>query len=157
MKKCFMNKRLMIVATLLATGLANSIMAAGPVTSPGWYYTTVTGSGSSAHYDDRGPFAGPTECNAARSTDFGDGGAMPVTWGPGCFELFANDIPAYNELLEHWNLATAPGGGTPAIGDDIHQVFTAVNILIEQHAIRDYRKSLNITSNIKERRDDERR
>ncbi|WP_196140854.1 hypothetical protein [Aliikangiella sp. G2MR2-5] len=137
-----------VLAGLLASQSANAV---GPVSSPGWYYTTVSYSNGSPSFGRAGPFSDEATCQAVRWNDYGDGGAIPWDGGPGCFYLYENQIGAYNEILQHWNLATGPNTGQPHLEMEMSRLLDSVNILIEQHAISGYRKSLNTLSNIEEK------
>ncbi|NVJ50081.1 MAG: hypothetical protein HWE13_15750 [Gammaproteobacteria bacterium] len=138
----------LLVTLLLSAG----VYAIGPVTSPGWYYTTIKYSGGTPSFSRAGPFASQDDCNAARSSDTGDGGWQPFDGSADCFYLYENDIPAYNELLEHWNLASGPNTTLPALDADMQSVLAEVNLVIGQHEIQRYRQSLNKVSNFEARR-----
>jgi len=135
----------------LATFASFSAQALGPVTSPGWYYTTIQYTSGSPNYGRVGPFSDEASCQSARWADYGDGGAVPWDGGPGCFYLYENQIGAFNEILEHWNLATGPNTGVPHIELEAHELLESVNVIIEHHAIKEYRSSMSKLSNIKER------
>ncbi|WMS87342.1 hypothetical protein [Pleionea litopenaei] len=151
-----MKSTLLASAIVLTASLCSqSADAIGPVSSPGWYYTTVSYASGSATFGRNGPFSTKAECDAVRWNDYGDGGSIPWDGGPGCFYLHDNDIWAYNELLEHWNLATGPNTGLPSLDAEMEYVLSEVNVLIEHHAIRNYREAMNKVSNIQPRKAEE--
>ena len=129
---------------------SSAALAIGPVSSPGWYYTTIQYTTSGYNYGRVGPFSDKPSCQSARSADYGDGGAIPWDGGPGCFYLYENEIGAFNEILEHWNLASGPNSGVPHIELEANELLASVNVLIEHHAIKEYRSSMNKLSNISE-------
>ncbi|NVK89591.1 MAG: hypothetical protein HWE13_15745 [Gammaproteobacteria bacterium] len=137
------------VSALAALILMPTVNAIGPVSSPGWYYTTISYASGSASFGRMGPFSTEAECQATRWNDYGDGGAIPWDGGPGCFYLYESGIGAYNELLQHWNLVTGPNTGNPTIATEMKPALLEVNMLIEQHDIRDYRDALSRISNIR--------
>ncbi|MCW8876112.1 MAG: hypothetical protein OQK04_19550 [Kangiellaceae bacterium] len=144
-------KSTLCAITLLAAGALAGQTEAAPVSSAGWYYTTVNYYSGSPSFSHMGPYSDETSCEQARTDDYGDGGAIPWDGGPGCFELFENQIDAYNELLEHWGLAGGDDNGMPSVEAEMHEVLASVNVLIEQHAIREYRKSMSELSNLGKR------
>ncbi len=144
-RKNLLGKLAFAASLVLASSTA---MALGPVSSPGWYYTTIQYTSSGYHYGRVGPFSDEASCQSARWTDYGDGGAIPWDGGPGCFYLYENQIGAFNEILEHWNLASGPNSGVPHIELEADELLASVNVLIEQHAIKDYRRSMSKLSNI---------
>lgn len=144
-------KSTLCAITLLAAGAFASQLEAAPVSSSGWYYTAVTYTGSDTTFNHVGPFSDQPSCVQARNADYGDGGAIPWDGGPGCFYLYENSIDAYNELLEHWNLASGDDNGMPSLEAEMHEVLASVNVLIEQHAIKEYRKSMSQLSHLDKR------
>ena len=141
-------KTTLCAITLLAAGALAGLAEAAPVSSTGWYYTTISGSAPNTTFGHMGPYSSEASCNQARHADYGDGGPIPWDGGPGCFYLYENEIDPFNELLEHWSLAGGGNDGVPTLKGDIHEVLASVNVLIEQHAIREYRRSMSELSNI---------
>jgi len=133
----------MITALVMSAGILSQIASAAPVSSSGWFYTSVIYYGGEASFNHVGAFSSSNDCNIARNNDYGDGGAIPWDGGPGCFYLYENDISSYNELLEHWNMQAAGNDGLPNVGVNFQELLDNVTLLIEQHTIKEYRASMD--------------
>lgn len=142
-------KSILFAITLLATSILLNQANAALVSSSGWYYTQVNYYSGTPSFNHMGPYADKPACLEARAADYGNGGGIPWDGGPGCFYLYENEINAYNELLEHWGMAGGGDDGVPTMKEDIHKVLADVNVLIEQHAILEYRRSMNTLSNVR--------
>lgn len=141
----------LIIVLLMSAGLISQLASAAPVSSSGWFYTSVIYYGGEPSFNHVGPFSTSADCNVARNNDYGDGGAIPWDGGPGCFYLYESDIPSYNELLEHWNMSAGDNNGLPNIGVDFQEILDSVTVLIEEHSIIRYRASMDKLTRKKER------
>jgi len=136
-----MKSTLTALAMILSTSVYTTSVSAA-VTTEGYYYTTVQYFSGQAHFNQVGAFSNIDDCNVARQNDYGDGGAIPWDGGPGCFYLSANNIPGYNELLEHWS-GQVGNGGIPVVNGEFQELLQNVTILVESHQIVRYRQSMN--------------
>ena len=132
-----------VIALFMSTGLFVHLANAAPVSSSGWFYTAVIYISGEPNFYHVGAFSTPEDCNTARNNDYGDGGATPWDGGPGCFYLYESDIPAYNELLQHWNMSAGDDNGLPSVGVDFQELLDSVTVLLEEHSITRYRQSMD--------------
>jgi len=137
-----MKSTLLVLAIILSGSIYTSSVSAA-ATTEGYYYTTVQYFSGQASFNQVGAFSNIDDCNIARQNDYGDGGAIPWDGGPGCFYLSTNNIPAYNELLEHWSGQAGGTGGVPAVNGEFQELLQNVSILVENHQIVRYRQSMD--------------
>ena len=135
-----MSRFLTVIA--ISTLFSASVFA-GTATTQGWYYTTIWYSGGSPQFGQVGAFSTLEDCQSARWDDYGDGGAVPWDGGGGCIYVYENDLDAYNELIDARNLNINNGNGMPSGEMDIQELLAEINVIMQEHNIKDYKKKLS--------------
>ncbi len=110
----FKFKSTLIAATTLLCGLSLQSSAAPtcPTCSGYWYtaFTQLNNSGSlSYQYAYRGAYSSHEECQQAVNADQGNNDSwLPYYGSPICTYRNENDIGAYDDILDFWNLSNEP-------------------------------------------------